>query len=193
MVQEDVRDGEGVRQLAVADQRHRAHDADALLPERLAAARQLIEQRAVLVQQPLAQQRVARQVHEVPVVDPVGMRQVEIHALMLRDARSLRVLEDLHQRQQPRQPHLVVLARQAFLQLRKPHLAPAALHHLARHRHLDSQELIPLPILSRPGPEKPRQPRHLPRVGMSVHFLQQNVHMLSFYANITLSLANQTN
>ena len=71
---EDVRDGEGVLQLPVADERHRADDTDALLPECLAAAGEIIQERPVLVQQPLAQQRIAGQVHEVPVVDVTNCR-----------------------------------------------------------------------------------------------------------------------
>ena len=55
VVQEDIGNGKSVVELPVADESHGADDADTLLPERLAAARELIEQGAVLVQQPFAQ------------------------------------------------------------------------------------------------------------------------------------------
>ena len=78
MMEKDVGDGESIGELAVTDEGHRADDADALLPDGLAIAGQFIQQRAVLVEQPHAQQRIARQVHQVPVVDIPGMIQIEV-------------------------------------------------------------------------------------------------------------------
>ena len=88
MMEEDVGDGEGVFQLAVPDERHGADDADALLPEVFSVLGQIIKQLPVLVQQPHPQQGIAAQVHQVPVVDAVGVGEVEIDAILLRDARS---------------------------------------------------------------------------------------------------------
>ena len=69
MVQEDIGDGECIIQLPLANELQGAHNPDALLPEGFAAARQVVEQCAVLVQQPGSQQRVTAQIHQVPIVD----------------------------------------------------------------------------------------------------------------------------
>ena len=60
VMEEDVGDGEGVVELAVADKSHCADDTDTLLPKGFAVVRQVIEQRAVLIEQPFAEQGVAR-------------------------------------------------------------------------------------------------------------------------------------
>ena len=59
MMEKDVGDGESIGELAVTNEGHRTDDADALLPDGLAIAGQFIQQRAVLVEQPHAQQRIA--------------------------------------------------------------------------------------------------------------------------------------
>ena len=200
MVQEDVRDGEGVRELPVADEGHGADDADALLPERLAAARELIEQGAVLVQQPFAQERVAGQVHQIPVVDALGMGEVEVDARLLGDARffcshpssycshsgldpeSFCVFVYFYQREQRRQPHFVEFAPDARLQRREVQLLPAVLHDGARHGDLDPQKLVALAVLAGAGLEEARQAGHLRGVGVRHHLFEQGVH--SFLASI---------
>ena len=75
----------------------------------------------------------------------------------------------LYQRKQRRQAYLVILARDARLQILEGGLPPETLHHAARYRHLDSQEFIALAILPRPRLEKARQPRNLRRIGMGEH------------------------
>ena len=97
VVQEDVGDGEGVRELPVADEGHGADDADALLPEGLAVSREVVEEGAVAVEEPFAEERVAAEVHEVPVVDAVGVIQIEVDALLLERRRLFGVPEDLHE------------------------------------------------------------------------------------------------
>ena len=77
--------------------------------------------------------------------------------------------EDLHQRQQGRQAHLVVFGTDAFFQVVKTGGPPAIFHYGPRYRNLDTQELIAITILSRTGFEEPGQPLHLGRVGTSQH------------------------
>ena len=176
-MQENVRDGEGVVQLSVADEGHGADDADALLPEGFAVASELVQQRAVLVQQPDSQQRIAGQVHEIPVVDEGGVGEVEIDARFLRHSRldrgSFRMPEDLHQGEQGGEAHFVKFARDAGLELVETHLPPAFLHHVARHGHLDAEEPVAFAILSRPRLEEAGQACNLRRVGMGQHFLEK--------------------
>ena len=73
VMQEDVGNREGVVQLSMTDERHGADDADALLPDSAAFTGKVVEESAVFVQKPLPQQRVTRQVHQVPVVNVVGV------------------------------------------------------------------------------------------------------------------------
>ena len=87
--------------------------------------------------------------------------------------------EDLDQGKQGCQPDLMVLAGDAFFQLRQVDGAPAFFDHPARHRNLDSQELITFAVLSRPGLEETGQPRHLGRVGLGKHPAQKRVHSLA--------------
>ena len=176
VVQEDVRDGEGVAELPVADEGHGADDADALLPEGLAVAREVVEERAVAIEEPFPEEGVAAQVHEVPVVDAVGVGEVELDARLLQRRRLFCVPEHLHQRQQGGEAHFVKFARDAFLEVLEGRLAPAVADHRARHGDLDSQELIPFAVLPGPGLEKPRQPGHLPRVRLRPHLCQKDIH-----------------
>ena len=175
MVQEDIRQGECISQLPVADEGHGAHDADPLLPEGPAAAGEVIEQRPVLVQQPLPQQRVAAQVHQVPVVDPVGMGKVEIDTGALERRILPGMPELLHQRQQRRQPHFMIFTGNARLKLRDTDLLPACLHHRARDGDLDPQEAVALAVLARPGLEEARQAGHLRGVGVRAHLREEDV------------------
>ena len=80
VVQEDVGDGEGVGELAGADEGHGADDADALFPEGAAVAGEVVEEGAVFVEEPLPEQGIAAEVDEVPVVDAVDVGEVEIDA-----------------------------------------------------------------------------------------------------------------
>ena len=194
MVEEDVGDGKGVVQLAVADEGHRAHDADALLPDGAAVTCQVVQQRVVLVQQPFAKERVAAEVYQVPIVDEGCVGEVEGDAAgadrffaslrmtgrMLRmtpsvilrsdsDEGSHRVLEYLHQGQQGGKADLVIFGGDALFQLFKIHLPPAASYDLPRYGDLDSQELIALAVLAGAGLEEAGEACDLRRVGMSEH------------------------
>ena len=77
--------------------------------------------------------------------------------------------KDLHQREQRGQTHFMIFTRNTFFQVVEIQRAPAALDHFARHRHLDAQELIPFPILTRPGLEKTGKTVDLRRVGVREH------------------------
>ena len=81
VVKEDIGDGESIGQLSVADEGHGADDAYALLPQGFAVAGEVVEQAAVFIQQPFAQQGIAREVYQVPVIDILGVGEVEIDAV----------------------------------------------------------------------------------------------------------------
>jgi len=179
VVQEDVGDGEGVRELAVADEGHGADDADALLPDCFAIAREVVEEGAVAVEEPFAEERVAGEVDEVPVVDAVGVIQIEFDALLLLDRRLLRVPEDLHEGEQGGEAQLVVLAGDAFFEVVETRLPPAFADDRARHGNLDSQELVALAVLAGAGLEEAREPRHLGGVRVREHLCPEDVHQCS--------------
>jgi hypothetical protein len=79
MVKEEVGDGEAVGKVAAADEVHGGDDGDALFPE-AGGAGEAVEEGAVAVFEPDAEEFVAGEVHEVPVVDAGGMGKVEVHA-----------------------------------------------------------------------------------------------------------------
>ena len=178
VVKEDVGDGEGVRELPAADEGHGADDADALLPEGAAVPGEVVEEGVVAVEEPFAEERVAGEVDEVPVVDAVGVIQIEFDALLL-DRRLLRVPEDLHEGEEGGEAQLVVLAGDAFFEVLETRLPPAVFDNGARHGDLDSQELVALAVLARAGLEEAREPRHLGRVRVREHLRQQGVHSFS--------------
>ena len=80
--------------------------------------------------------------------------------------------KDLHQRQQRGEPHLVILAGNALFQVLQAGFPPARFYHLPRHGHLDSEELVALAVLPRPGLEEPGQPFYLAFVSPCSDFFQ---------------------
>ena len=169
VVQQDVGNGKRVVQLFVADKSHGRNHADALLPKRPTLAGQVVKQRPVFVHQPFAQQGIAAQVHQVPVVDAVRMRQVEVDATLPEGSVFPRMSENLHQRQQGRQPHLVILGSDAALQEGPVGLLPACFYDGPRYGNLDSQELVALAVLAGAGFEESAQARDLRRIGRREH------------------------
>ena len=71
--QENIGNGVGVVQLAMTQKLHRAHHADALLPNRFAVTGKIVKQGSVLVQKPGTEQLIARQVNQIPIVNEIGM------------------------------------------------------------------------------------------------------------------------
>ena len=170
MVEENVGDGEGVVELAVAHKGHCRDHADALLPERPAAAGEVVKERAVLVEEPFAEKGIAAEVHEVPVVDVLRVAYIKVDALLSdRFLDSLRMAKDLHQRQERREADLVILAGDAFLQIVKTGGGPAGLDDGSGYGNLDSQKLVALAVLAGAGFEKAAEPFDLRRVGRRVH------------------------
>ena len=157
MMQQDVGDGVGVVETAVTQELHGADNAYALVPHRLAVTGQVVKQRGILIQQPTAQQLVARQVDKVPVVDGVQMRKVEINAGLLLLGVLPGMLELLYQHQQCCQPYLMPLGGQTLFQFGEGALTPQRFHHLSRHRHLHAQETVALAVLPHPCLEETRQ------------------------------------
>ena len=176
VMQKNVGNGESVLQLPVTDKGHCTDNSYTLLPEGAAVPCQIIEQFPVLVQQPFAQQRIAGEVYQVPVVDAVRMGEVEVYALLPRNAMP----EDFHQGKQCGQPNLVILAGNTFLQLLETDPAPTRFNLFPRDGHLDSQELIPLAILPRPGLEKAGKARHLSGVGVGHHLGKKDIRVTRY-------------
>jgi hypothetical protein len=87
--------------------------------------------------------------------------------------------EDLHQHQQRGEPHLVILAGDAFLQVLQAGLPPACLYHLPGHGNFDAEELVALAVLSRPGLEETGEPGHLAFIGPGGDFFEKCVHLIA--------------
>ena len=94
----------------MADEGHGAYDTDALLPDCAAVPRHVVKQRAVLVQQPFAEEWIATEVYEVPVVDAVCVREVKVDALALKCLILLCMSKDFHKGQESGQTYLVKFA-----------------------------------------------------------------------------------
>ena len=119
---------------------------------------------------PMPQNLWCRQIYQIPIINVLGMRQVEINALLLQGLVFFGVLEDLHQGQQGGQAHLVVFGGDAGLKVLEGGCGPALLHHLAGQGHLDAQELVALAVLALPRLEEARQAFNLGRVSVGKDF-----------------------
>lgn len=156
MEEEEVGEGQGVGILAVAHELHGADDGDALLPE-AAAAGKVVEERAVAVQEPVAEELVAAEVHEVPVVDAVGMGEVEVYAAAATVVVTAGVLVYLHQDEEGAEAHLVPRRGKGVLDVGKGAAAPHGLHHATGDGHLDAEEPVAVAVLPGAGLEEPAE------------------------------------
>lgn len=213
VVEEYVGNGECVGKLPVPDEGHGGHYADALFPKGLSVFCQPVEEAAVFLrEQPFSQKGVAAQVDEVPVVDAVGVGEVEVNAtgaesfvrtaglgaesfvrtagaVASRGRTTLRLTgmgEDFHQREERGQADFVILAANATLEFREgvgglairrqQQVAPASAYNLPCYGDLDSEELIPFPVLPRAAFEEPAEARHLRRIRRRQHLIVESVH-----------------
>ena len=60
-----------------------AYNADALFPDSFPVSCQVIKQSSVLVHKPGAQKLIAAQIHKIPVVDVLSVREIEFDAFLL--------------------------------------------------------------------------------------------------------------
>lgn len=130
--------------LPVADQRLCGYDRDALLPQAL-RFREPAQHRALAPQQPGAENLRRAAVHEIPVVDPFRVREVELHEVVAPG--SLKSPDENELREQA---FLVPSRAQQAEHIRLAHVI-ALRQQRARLRHGDAEELVALAILTRPG------------------------------------------
>ena len=177
LVKEYLRDGECVVHLSAAYELQGADYADALLPDAIPVARQIVQQAAILVHEPLSQKLIARKVDKVPVVDERRVRKIEVHAPLLHCNVLFCVLEDLNECQQGGEAHFVIFVGDAFFQIVEGGLFPQVFDNTARDGDLDAQELIALAVLAGTGLEEARESSDLRRVAVRQHSVNQHIHI----------------
>ena len=141
----------------MAQKLHRGNDTDALLPDGAAVFHHVVQHLAVLVEEPDPENLVTGEIHQVPVVHVLEVRQVEADVQLLQSPVALGGLEKLHQREQSSESQLVVFGCNADLQLIERDGFPTLFDDFAHHRHLDAEELIALAILTLAGLEETAQ------------------------------------
>ncbi len=176
VVQEDIGDGEGVLELAGADEGHGADDADALFPEGAAVAGEVVEEGAVFVEEPLPEQGVAAEVDEVPVVDAVGVGEVEVDAGALAVRGLAFVVEDFDEGEEGGEAEFVVVAPDAFFEVGEINFSPGRFDDFAGRGDLDSQELIAFAVLAGAGLEEAGEAGDQGGVGARHHLCQEYIH-----------------
>ena len=93
MRHEPVGDRQRMAEIAVADELHRRHYRNAVLPERAGGRCHLVEKGAVSAEKPVPQQLVAGKIDKVPVVDEFRVGKIDVDALALFFRTLLRELE----------------------------------------------------------------------------------------------------
>ena len=165
----------------MAEEHHGADDADTLLPDGAALAGKGVERRGVVSEVPGAEDFVAGEVDEVPVVHRRKVVEVEVNAPLLFGGVFLGVVKTLYQDQQTRQPHFVPLRCQTLLKVVPTALFPVFLHHRAGDGHLDAKKTVALAVLSRSRLEKPRQIYRLRSICLHNNTLHQFVHSILLF------------
>ena len=100
MRHEPVGDRQRMAEIAVADELHRCHYRNAVLPERAGGRCHLVEKGAVSAEKPVPQQLVAGKIDKVPIVDEFRVGKIDVDALALFFRTLLRELEpaDKHEK-----------------------------------------------------------------------------------------------
>lgn len=132
----------------MADELHGGDYADASFPYRPAVCSEAVEQAAVFVKKPCAEQVVAAQVDKVPVVDMGGVAEVEVDAALAERHGFLGVGEYLYESEEGSKARLMVGAGDALFKFIEAGGAPAFFDHTSCHRHLDAKKLVAFAILS---------------------------------------------
>ena len=81
-LQENIRYRIRVVELSGADKSHCAYNTDTALPNRFPVSGQIVEQGPVFIQEPLPQQRIAAQIHQVPIVDVLKVRKIKVYTFL---------------------------------------------------------------------------------------------------------------
>ncbi len=148
VIEKDLGDGICVVRLSMADELHGGDYADTSFPYRPAVCSKAIEQAAVFVKKPCAEQVVAAQVDKVPVVDMGGVAEVEVDAALAERHVFLGMGEYLYESEEGGKAHLMVGTEDAPFEVVKAGCAPAVLDHTSCHRHFDAEKLVAFAILS---------------------------------------------
>ena len=112
----------------------------------------------------MAQDLMHGKIHEIPVVRPLRILQIERHdlialsdgLLIIRKPFRSQPLELVDQDQKPAEPHFVPAAHQQFRHLAQRRIL-RGLHHLSGLRHLDAQKLVAITVLPWCGLEESHQ------------------------------------
>ncbi len=166
VIEKYLGDGVCVVRLPMADELHGGDYADTSFPYRPAVCSKAIQQAAVFVKKPCAEQVVAAQVDKVPVVDMGGVAEVEVDAALAERHVFLGVGEYLHESEEGSKAHLMVGAGDAPFEFVKAGGAPAFLDHTSCHWNLDANKLVAFAILSFAALKEARQTCHLAFVSM---------------------------
>lgn len=108
MRHEPVGDRQRMAEIAVADELHRRHDRNAVLPERAGGRCHLVEKGAILAEKPVSQQLIAGKIDEIPVVDEFRVAKIGVDALALFFRTLLRELEPVDKHEKSREADFVV-------------------------------------------------------------------------------------
>ena len=175
MVEKNEGNVEGVLSFSASDEGHCGDHPYSLFPQGFTLLCKIIEEFAVFVFEVLAKEFVAGEVYEIPVVNVLCMREVEVYGLLLESRSLFGVGENLHQAEQRRQPNFMELRGYALLQIFPGGFLPAFLYNGAGYGHFDSQELISVSVFSFPGFEEAHEPFHLALISLSHHLCEQNI------------------
>ena len=79
MMEKDIGNSKGIINLSMSDKGHGAYDSYTLLPDGVSVCSQRIKKRPVPIKKPFPQQRIAGEIHKIPVIYTVCVRQIEVH------------------------------------------------------------------------------------------------------------------
>ena len=125
----------------------------------------------------MPQNLIDRQIHQVPIICPFRILQVERHYLVallnglpvvLQPFRG-QPLELIDKNQKAAEPHLMPARHQQFRHFIQRETSIYMLNYLANLWRLDAQELVALTIVARPGLEEPQHSLSLPLVVQRLH------------------------
>ncbi len=156
----------GIVQVALTDEIDGRDNSHPLFPEGPAVIRQIVEEGAVAGVEPGPEYLVAGEIHQIPVVDEIGMGEVEGDTLLLETGVLLTVPEKLHERQKRSHTDFMIRASDGGFEVFKGGTFPALLHNRTDDGDPDAEEPVPLAILSGPSLEETGQASHLGGVSM---------------------------
>lgn len=175
--EEDFGYGVGVVELTFSDELHGGDDADALFPEGFPVAGKVVEEAAVFVEEPFAEEGIAAEVDEVPIVDVLGVGEVEVDVGFLCGGVFLGVAKEFDEDEECGEANFVIGAGNAFLEFVHRTLIPKGFDYLSGGGHFDAEKEVAFAILSGAAFEKSHEPFRLGGVGLSHHLVEEDVHV----------------